>query len=186
MPRHQLSTETGQLHIYWRAGNCLRAQCRCPVRLHWCGHITGHAPAGEKLASSATRSNTTPYCRRHWSPSIGTVTWKAPPGWRDVIVIVSYLFASPTLDVTTLVGELEVLLGKLGGGRVTVLYTNSVKQDANLNFPKFCGALQTIGFRLYADDTGSIEIKRRTTIRTRNLRYALFHRQRQYTLRLGG
>ena len=140
---------------------------------------------GEKLASAATRLDAMPDCHRHWATSLGSLSWKAPPNWRDVIVVVSYLFASPSLDVATLVTELKVLLGKLGGGRVTVLYTNSTRQEANLSFPLFCNSLQTLGFQLYADDTGSIEINRRSTVRTRKLRYALFHRERQYTLRLG-
>ena len=140
---------------------------------------------GEKLAIASTRLDVTPHCHRHWSASLDSVSWKAPPSWRDVIVVVSYLFASPTLDVATLVAELKVLLGKLGGGSVTVLYTNSIRQEANLSFPLFCHSLQTMGFQLYADDTGTIEINRRATIRTRKLRYALFHRERQHTLRLG-
>ena len=140
---------------------------------------------GEQLASAATRLDGMPSHVRHWSPSIASVTWNAAPGWRDVIVIMSYLFASPTLDVATLVTELENLLLRLGGGRVTVLYTNSARQDANLSFPEFSVALQDAGFRLFADDTGNIKIERWSGARPRNLRYALFHRGRQDTLQLG-
>ena len=144
----------------------------------------GMCQFGEQLASAAARLDVTPHNVRHWSPSIAAVPWNAAPGWRDVIVIMSYLFASPTLDVAALITELEGLLSKLGGGGVTVLYTNSARQETNLGFPAFCDALQKAGFQLYADDTGSIEIERWSGARTRKLRYALFHRDRQNTLRL--
>ncbi len=140
---------------------------------------------GEQLASAAARLDAMPHNVRHWSPSLASVSWNEAPGWRDVIVIVSYLFASPTLDVAALIAELEGLLSRLGGGRVTVLYTNSARQGVNLSFPVFCDTLQNAGFQLYADDTGNIEIKRRTGARTHRLRYALFHRDRQSILRLG-
>ena len=139
---------------------------------------------GEQLASAAACFDAMPRVARHWLPSIASVSWNAAPSWRDVIVIVSYLFASPTLDVAALITELERLLSKLGRGRVTILYTNSARQEANLSFPTFCDALQNAGFQLRADDTGSIEIERRGEARTRKLRYALFHRDRQNTLPL--
>ena len=141
---------------------------------------------GEQLASAAARLETTPQNVRHWSSSMACVSWNAAPGWRDVVVIVSYLFASPTLDVSTFIVELESLLSRLGRGRVTVFYTNSVRRDANITFPAFSEALRGAGFRLYADDTGSIEIERRAGVITRPIRYALFHRDRQSGLQLGG
>lgn len=169
-------------------GLAIASALNADARFDYIGVDQSHAMRrlGEHLASAATRLDAIPHHVRHWSPSIASVSWNAAPGWRDVIVIMSYLFASPTLDVATLVAELESLLLKFGGGRVTVLYTNSARQDANLSFPEFSDALQDAGFRLFADDTGSVRIERQTGARTRPLRYALFHRHRQYTLRLGG
>ena len=127
-----------------------------------------------------------PQISRHWSSGVPEVHWDSAPGWRPVIVIVSYLLASPTLDAAGLIGELKGLLDKLGRGSVTILYTNSPRADVNRSFPSFRKALQDAGFYMYADDTGEIEIDRRTGMRTRKLRYALFRRPRQDTLRLGG
>ena len=102
-----------------------------------------------------------------------------------MVVVVSYLLASPTLNAAELIGELEELLRKLGRGPVTVLYTNSIRPDANLSFPVFRQELEGAGFELIADDTGRIDIERLQGQRERRLRYALFHRQSQNLLALG-
>lgn len=138
---------------------------------------------GERLASTGELP-----CeiRRHWASDVQSVSWNRPPGWRPVIVIVSYLLASPTLDVVGLFRDLETLLTRLGRGPVTVLYTNSPREAANARFPSFRAALREAGFELFADDTGAIEIERWGGARARSLRYALFHRSRQDTLHLGG
>ena len=141
---------------------------------------------GERLAISATRLDAVPQVDRHWATDLAAVPWRLAPGWRPVIVVVSYLLASPTLNAAELIGELEDLFRKLGRGRVTVLYTNSVRPEANLSFPVFRQELQGAGFELYADDTGSIDIERLQGQRERQLRYALFHRRSQDVLPLGG
>ena len=140
---------------------------------------------GEKLASAAAELDRTPRIDRHWSPDISSVTWDSAPGWRPVFVIVSYLLASPTLDVGELVRELERLLTKLGRGPVTVLYTNSPRPEPNRGYPSFRTALLDAGFDLFVEDTGSIEIERWAGSGNRRLRYALFHRPNQDILRLG-
>ena len=103
-----------------------------------------------------------------------------------MIVIVSYLLASPTLDAEVLVADLCTLLKKIGNGRVTVLYTNSKRLDANRQYPAFQRALIGAGFELHQDDIGQIRIDRWDGEMDRKLRYALFHRHEQRTLRLGG
>ena len=90
-----------------------------------------------------------------------------------------------TLDVTDLVARLERLLLRLGRGPVTVLYTNSPKDDANLSFPAFRAALEHSGFALIADQKGEIQIERWGGSRQRELRYALFQRQTRDVLTLG-
>lgn len=140
---------------------------------------------GENLASAAERLGEMPRIRRHWSSGIPEVRWAPAQSWRPVIVIVSYLLASPTLDVIRLIAELEGLLDQIGRGSVTILYTNSPKAGANRSFPPFCEALLQAGFRLFADDTGLIEIERRGGPKNRNLRYALFHRPERRVLSLG-
>ena len=140
---------------------------------------------GEQLASAAARFDDVPRVVRHWTTDVSTVSWDRAPGWRPVIVIVSYLLASPTLDAAALVDELDGLLKRLGRGPVTVLYTNSIRPEANRSFPNFRTALRDAGFELYADDSGKIEIDRWAGTRIRELRYALFHSRSQNTLPLG-
>ena len=102
--------------------------------------------------------------------------------WRPVVVIVSFLLASPSLPVEVLVADLELLLTRLSRGEATVLYTNSPKWGPNRNYPVFRNALSNAGFQLVVDDTGSVETERRILA----LRYALFYRGRQQSLRLKG
>ena len=156
-------------------------------RFDYIGMDRSHAMRrfGEQLAGAATRLDPVPRIDRHWTTDLPSVAWRSAPGWRPVIVVVSYLLASPTLDAAELIGELEDLLRKLGRGPVTVLYTNSVRPDANLSFPVFRQELEGAGFELKADDTGSIDIERLQGQRERRLRYALFHRQPQNLLALG-
>ena len=137
---------------------------------------------GERLAVAPTQMSEV---RRQWARDISSVSWQQAPGWRPVIVIVSYLLASPTLDATELIGQLDCLLAKFGRGPVTVLFTNSPQAHSNRSFPEFSGALLDAGFRLCADDTGRIGIGRMSGVRRRPLRYALFHRPLRHTLALG-
>lgn len=140
---------------------------------------------GERLSSAAALFDDVPQFVSRWADSIPAISWKLEkPGWRDVIVVVSYLLASPTLDVVELIRELEGLLKKLGRGSVTVLYTNSPRPAPNRSFPRFRKALLGAGYRLYADDMGGIEVDRQGGARERRLRYALFRRPRQDTLQL--
>ena len=110
------------------------------------------------------------------------MAWTRPLGWRPVVIIVSFLLASPSLDVVALVGELDGLLKRLSLGDATLIYTNSPRAGPNRGFPAFRDALTRIGFKLHADDTGGVKTGRRLL----ELRYALFHRRRQRTLRLAG
>ena len=122
----------------------------------------------------------------HWAADIGSVEWQRAPGYREVIVIVSYLFASPTLDAEALVGDLHRLLHRLGHGGVTLLYTNSAREGPNRRFPGFRRSLEEAEFRVHAEDQGEIVVERRNGRRERNLYYALFRRPRRRRLPLGG
>ena len=137
---------------------------------------------GEQLASAAPISGE---MRRHWAQNLSAVRWDPAPGWRPVFVIVSYLLASPTVDVAMLISELDTILARVGRGSVTVLYTNSAQQHANRDFFTLRTALERIGFSLSKDDTGVIQIERQGRPRNRFLRYALFFRAEQKRLPLG-
>ena len=137
---------------------------------------------GARLASSdlVPGSVTT-----HWAANISCVDWRARPGWRDVIVIVSYLFASPTLDAEVMFDDLQDLLDGLGRGAVTLLYTNAAREEANRQYPGFRRRLQDADFRICADDEGKIVVQRWDGPVERKLYYALFHRAPRCRLVLG-
>ncbi len=80
------------------------------------------ADSMRRLAEHLASSDLTPgRVTTHWAPDIGSVRWPHPRGWREVIVVVSYLFASPTLDVEAMFADLIRLLHRLGNGAVTLL-----------------------------------------------------------------
>ena len=136
---------------------------------------------GEELASAAESMPGVPRIKRQWVPDIASIECTAPPGWRPVLVIVSFILASPSLNVTELMFELDNLLTKLGRGVVTVLYTNSPKAGPNRSYPAFRDALLDAGFEELVDDLGAVQTSRKT----RNVRYALFRRRQRRILRLG-
>lgn len=137
---------------------------------------------GERLASSTLIPGEV---TRLWAPTVDAVEWPHPPGWREVIVIVSYLFASPTLDSEALFHDLIALLDRLGRGGVTLLYTNSIRDKANRAYPAFRDNLRGADFRVVEDASGEIVVGRRDGPMQRPLRYALLRRKRRGKLRLG-
>lgn len=140
---------------------------------------------GERLAAAAEQRHTGFQVSRHWISDISSISWSQPPSWQPVFVIVSYLLASPTLDVDELLSDLKQLLTKLGQGPVTILYTNSRRPEANKQFSGFAKVLLDAGFKKLEDDIGMIEVKRIHGTRDRDLRYALFYRPARNTLTLG-
>lgn len=143
---------------------------------------------GERLAVAAEATGQTCVSSRHWTDSLSAMasSWPHAPGWRPVLVVVSYLLASESVDPDALVAELNEVLTRIGRGPVLLLCTNSTDPRAGRKFPAFREALQRAGFDLKADDVGSLRIARGQTARQRSLRYALFHRQSLGTLNLDG
>lgn len=137
---------------------------------------------GEKLAVAAEELGALHGVDRQWVDNLDAVQWRKVPGWRPVLVIASYLLASPTLDVGKLVEDIDRLCNQFGRGSVTVLYTNSTRPSANQKFGPFRDALASAGFRIFADDRGAISINDLKGERERELRYALFHRNVRSTL----
>ena len=139
---------------------------------------------GEQLASSAEQMD---IVKRRWSPDISSLVWDRAPGWREVIVIASYLLASRSLDVETLAPELDMLLQKISFGRTIILYTNSTQREANRNFPVFSKAIQNMNFDLHVDGNGVAKAKRKFgDTKNHKLRYALFVRPKQQIFPLSG
>ena len=137
---------------------------------------------GEKLAVAAEDLGALRGVDRMWVENLDAVQWREVPGWRPVLVIASYLLASPTLDVEVLIEDVDRLCNQFGRGPVTVLYTNSTRPTANQKFGPFRDALTNAGFCIFADDRGAITINDLNSTRERELRYALFHRNVRSTL----
>ena len=131
---------------------------------------------GERLTSRAPQLSDV---QRHWVSDLASVEWDRAPEGRPVLVIVSYLLASPTLNpdqVVQLVADLNDLLTKLGNGSVTVLYTNSPIAIANQNFPAFQEALEQAGFKMLVDRKSEIVVERWEGDKRQPFRYAVFQR----------
>jgi hypothetical protein len=139
---------------------------------------------GEQLASSAEHLGVHTCSDRQWVADLDGIKWHRPPDWRPILVVASYLLASPTLDVAAFVRNIDAVCNLFGRGPVTVLYTNSPLMTANRSFPHLRKCLQDIGFRIVADDRGDITIDRFRGVRRRQLRYALFHRDAQADLKV--
>jgi SAM-dependent methyltransferase len=137
---------------------------------------------GEHFASAAERVGAFNCAGRKWVQDVNAIDWTNAPGWRPVLVIASYLLASPTLNAEALVAELDLLYTRFGRGSVTILYTNSPNSTPNRSFAAFRAALEMRGFAVIADDHGSITINRYQGSKERKLRYALLHRGEQRIL----
>jgi SAM-dependent methyltransferase len=97
------------------------------------------------------------------------------------VVVASYLLASPTLDVESLVGEILVALDRVGPGPVAVLYTNSANANARAKFPAFRDSLMKGGFNVIIED---IERFTDTSKPPTDVHYALLHRPARMTIEL--
>lgn len=91
-------------------------------------------------------------------------------GW--TIVVLSYLLASPTIDVALLVRQIVDACNRIGPGPVALLYTNSARDEARAAFPEFCDRLQAEGFLLNIGETETLTDGEKP----RNIHYALFTR----------
>jgi hypothetical protein len=139
---------------------------------------------GETLAAGAEQHGGLVTKTRHWTNNLDSLLWIERARWPPVVVIVSYLLASPTLDATELVVQLNRFLARVGRGAVTLLYTNSCRDAPNQSFPAFQHALEAAGFEAKANDTGVVSADRSSGTRRHELRYALFFRPAQTTLKL--
>jgi hypothetical protein len=97
------------------------------------------------------------------------------------IVVASYLFASPSLNVQKLMVEILGAIDCVGPGPAAVLYTNSAQERWNLSYPEFRDRLVDAGFGVVADDTAELAGDRGS----RTLRYALLFRPETRTIDLG-
>ena len=136
---------------------------------------------GEALALEASRFVE---CERFWSQDIKNVSWPYGVSYQDVIVVVSYLLASPTVNISEVVSDLAMLINKVSLGSSCVLYTNSVKPNPNRKLPELEEALTQNGFRHVVNENGIINRGSHSAGQQREFRYALYFRQELDTLPL--
>lgn len=91
-------------------------------------------------------------------------------GW--TIVVLSYLLASPTIDVEQLARQIVDACDRIGPGPVALLYTNAARPEARAAFPAFRDRILAAGFTLHIEELEVLA----DGDRPRNIHYALFHR----------
>lgn len=138
---------------------------------------------GKRLADAIPRfrEGATITCR--WASEGGHVPWNEPPQWRPVLVIVSYLLNSPSLNINAMGAALRDLLGRIGRGSATILYTNSAREGPNRKYPDFRDSITSLGFEERVEGSTILEpAEAGGSSSARHVRYALFHRGQQSTL----
>lgn len=98
----------------------------------------------------------------------------AKTSWDPILVVTSFLHASPTLDSPVLAKSVIAALERIGGGDVTLLYLNAIGTSANSSWPAFEAVLCGAGFENRASGKATIRAPRQ-----RNVTYALLHRARR-------
>lgn len=132
---------------------------------------------GERLVSVAARCSRFAENRYQLRAEIADVEWTRPPKWQTIIVVISFLFASRSLDPEQLTADLNALIERIGRGSVAIVYTNSAKPGPNRKFGDFVDHLKQSGFTLVTEDTGQVVSDRSDKLF--KLRYALLYRSRQ-------
>ena len=129
---------------------------------------------GEQIATSEKMPGSV---TSYFVPDISEFDWPYHRSWREVVVIISYLFASSTIDVSLLAEQLFSLLDDFGQGGVTVLYTNATSVEANLKLAPFQEKLESAGFETHVPATnGEVRVERWRGTTTHALKYAVFRR----------
>lgn len=89
-----------------------------------------------------------------------------------VCVILSYLLASDSLDVATLINEVLSFCNKASLGSISVLYTNAVRETARAKYPLLRTLLVDAGFEVVVEGEDVLN----DGSKPRNVHYALFYR----------
>ena len=83
---------------------------------------TGMQELGDQFAGAVESMSEPATIGRQWAADIQDVHWEDALGWRPVIIIVSFLLASPSLRADHLITQLDQFLSRSSKGPVTVLY----------------------------------------------------------------
>lgn len=133
---------------------------------------------GSELAAAARAAEAFhPNTHVSFETSLDDIDFGQPrAGW--TIVILSYLLASDTLDVASVVNQIVRACDRIGLGPVGLLYTNTAREDARRKYPELKERLLAAGFELKIEDLETLA----EGGKTRHIHYALFTRERPSAL----
>ena len=165
------------------AGLAFAAIAQHPVKYDYIGvdRAESMMSLGETLASKSIRH---PNCRRTWVNDLNGLAWERPPGYRPVIIVMSYIFASPTISPSDLADQIAHTLNRVSHGSTVLIYTNSQYDQLNTNYPIFANQLLRHSFTEHTHGKGVINIKRSGGARVRHLQYAVLYRHERRLLKL--
>lgn len=89
-----------------------------------------------------------------------------------VFVVLSYLLASSSLDVSALTADVLAFCSDSSLGSVGLLYTNSTRAEARKKYPELRKRLADAGFHVNVEDEETLS----DGSKPRHVHYALFHR----------
>lgn len=92
------------------------------------------------------------------------------------LFVLSYLLASDTIDLPTLVSNIAATAERVGWGPIYVLYTNSVTEFNRRHFPFFAALMEAADFQL---------VREEETTQPRRIHYALFTRSARHMVPIG-
>lgn len=135
---------------------------------------------GERLTASNAARTHLQGVERHWVSELSAVNWTRALGYRPVLIICSYLLASPTINPQDLVDDLVTFLKRVSRGPAYLIYTNAVGADANRHLPAFKAHLENNGFSALCDAQGAVSYG----TKQRRFQYAGFFRAQSNVLEL--
>lgn len=127
-----------------------------------------------KELSTAVRSENEfhPNTTLHFERDLDAVGFGPRRAANTTFFVLSYLLASETIDTTELVEQITRACAKISLGRVVVLYTNTARLTARVNFEPFCDHLIQAGFEKHIEECEKFE----ESDKPRDIHYALFVR----------
>lgn len=114
-----------------------------------------------------------------FSNNLHTLNFGRPSG-ELVVIVASYLLASPTLNISELVNSLVQALSNIGQGPAAFLYTNSGLHASSRKYSELKEALINFGFSVRIEETEYFA----QTKNARDVHYALFYREADLSIRI--
>ncbi|MBP5055223.1 hypothetical protein [Pseudomonas chlororaphis] len=110
--------------------------------------------------------------------NIASISFGQRRATETTLFVLSYLLASKSINVNTLVAEIDKARNDIGLGPTFLLYTNSVKDGPRQAYPLFKKQLLSVGFEVEIEE----EERFIDTDKPRDIHYAFFVRHAPKTL----